>query len=100
MTTKHAHPKQRPPLRKIRGIDKPVPAFNARLKEALMLFIESHPAATLSKNLRNMLVEYLMQPSATESHYLYETLAGLESLFMLLDVIEEESEDLRIGDKQ
>jgi hypothetical protein len=75
----------------IRGIDRPAPAFNARLKEAFISFMEIHPAATLSKNLRNMLVEYIMQPSATESVYLYETLAGFEALFTLLDAIEDEA---------
>jgi hypothetical protein len=90
---KHAPPVQRQRRQTVRGADKPAPAYNARLKEAFMLFMQIHPAGTLSKNLRNMLIEYLMTPSGTESDDLYETLAGLEALFMLLDAIEDDKDD-------
>lgn len=64
--------------------------LNKRMKEAVIRFLEYHPARRMSKNLRRMLVEYLMYQGAVESTYLRETLMDIEGLFDLLDVAEEE----------
>jgi hypothetical protein len=66
------------------------PTLSRAVQEALIHFLEHHSAKMISKNLRRMLVEYLMQNVAGESIYLYETLKGLHGLFELLDVAEEE----------
>lgn len=60
------------------------------MQEALVHFLEHHPANRVSKNLRRMLVEYLMHNEAGQSIYLYETLLDLHGLFELLDVAEEQ----------
>jgi hypothetical protein len=53
---------------------------------------EYRSAKRLSKNIRRILIEYLMQNEAGQSIYLYETLMDLHGLFELLDVAEEEWE--------
>lgn len=65
------------------------PALSKAMQEAFVHFLENHPAKRLSKNLRRVLLEYLMQNEAGQSIYLYETLMDLHGLFELLDVVEE-----------
>lgn len=68
------------------------PALTAKLQEAVIDFLNYHPAKRLSKNLRRLLIEYLRHQGTMESIYLPETLRDLEGLFDLLDVVEEEWE--------
>jgi hypothetical protein len=60
------------------------------LKEAFINFLERHPTKRFRKNLRRMLIGYLMEDSGRESIYIYETLLDMDGLFELLDVVEEE----------
>lgn len=66
------------------------PALSDPLKEELLRFIEYHSAKRFSKNLRSMLLEFLMDDSAIESNYLKDLLYDLEGLFDLLEVIQSE----------
>ena len=59
------------------------------LQEAFLRFLEDHPANRISKNLRRMLIEYLMHDGATEAIYLQDLLWDLDGLFALLDAAEE-----------
>lgn len=59
------------------------------IAEALTRFIEYHPAARFKKNIRKMLLEFLMTEDGVEKTYLNDLLYDLEGLFELLDVIEE-----------
>ena len=72
------------------GVKAKEPVLSKILLEAFVHFLEYHPAKRVSKNLRRMLMEHLMQNEAGESIYLYETLKDLHGLFELLDVAEEE----------
>ncbi|MDQ2655882.1 MAG: hypothetical protein M3Y60_00565 [Bacteroidota bacterium] len=51
-------------------------------------FIEYHPAKDFRRNLRKMLMEFLMRDRAMESVYLKDLLYDIDGLFDLLDVIE------------
>jgi hypothetical protein len=66
------------------------PVLNKTMEEAFTHFLEHHPVKRLSKNLRRVLMEHLIQNEAGQSIYLYETLLDLHGLFELLDVAEEE----------
>jgi hypothetical protein len=78
--------------RRKRSAQSKEPALTAKLREAVIDFLNYHPAKRLSKNLRRLLIEYLRHQGAMESIYLPETLKDLEGLFDLLDVVEEEWE--------
>lgn len=83
--------------KKPKGPNTPKPgnvALSEPLKEALVHFMEYHPAKRFSKNLRNMLLEFLMFEGATESKYLPDLLYDLDGLFQFLEVMQEESEAL------
>lgn len=58
------------------------------LREAFLEFLERHPARRLSRNLRTMLLEFLMREEVMEAPYLKDLLFDLEGLFALLDVLE------------
>jgi hypothetical protein len=60
------------------------------LQEGFIHFLHHHPADRLRKNLRRMMIDYLMHESARESVYIYDTLLDLDGLFELLDVAAEE----------
>jgi hypothetical protein len=60
------------------------------LQEEVVRFMEYHPAGRLNRNLRKMLLEYLMHESALENFYLKDLLYDLEGLFELLDSMEAE----------
>lgn len=61
------------------------------LKQGVINFSEYYSAKRLSKNLRNMLLESLMQEGATEIYYLQDLLFDMQGLFDLLEVIEAEN---------
>ena len=60
------------------------------LQEAFILFLQHNPAKQFGRNLRRILLEHLMYQGATESVYLFETVKGLDALFALLEVAEDE----------
>jgi hypothetical protein len=66
------------------------PALSQALQAAFIEFLQQQPAKDFSRNLRRMLIEYLMSESGRSSVYIVDTLAGLDLLFDLLDVAEEE----------
>lgn len=66
------------------------PILTKAMQKAFIHFLEHHPAKRISKNLRRVLVEYLMQNEAGQSIYLCEILMDLHGLFELLDIVEEE----------
>lgn len=71
---------------------KPVhPALSNELIEEFKQFMEYHPAVRLNRNLRKMLIEFLMYDGATEAIYIRDLLWDLEGLFLLLDAIEASS---------
>src|SRR5277367_6420168 len=72
------------------------PVNGTTLRETFLHFIEYHPAKRFSKNLRSMLLEFLMFEGAIEAIYLNDLLYDLEGLFQLLDVIESEEESRSI----
>jgi hypothetical protein len=65
-------------------------ASGTSLQEEVVRFMEYHPVNRLNRNLRKMLLEYLMQESALENFYLRDLLYDLEGLFELLDSMEVE----------
>lgn len=62
------------------------------LLEAFERFYEYHPARRFSRNLRSMLLEFLMYDGSAEAEYLRELMIDLDGLFSLLDAMEEEAE--------
>lgn len=68
-------------------------ALSPTLQEDFLRFIEYHPPGRFSKNLRNMLLEFLQFDGAIEAGYLNNLLYDIEGLFSLLDVIEQEKAD-------
>jgi hypothetical protein len=64
--------------------------LSPRLNEAFIRFLQYHPPARLSKNMRGLLLEFLMNETPADSRYLSKTLFDLEALFELLDVAQEE----------
>jgi hypothetical protein len=59
------------------------------LVEEFERFIEYHPARRLSRNLRSLLLEFLMYDGSSEAEYLKELVVDLDGLFGLLDVVDE-----------
>lgn len=72
-------------------------ALSPTLQEEFLRFIEYHPAGRFSKNLRNMLLEFLQFDGAIEAGYLNDLIYDLEGLFALLDVIEAEGKQNKQG---
>lgn len=62
------------------------------VKDELVRFKESHPVRRFSRNLRTMLIEFLMYEGAIEASYLQDLLYDLQGLFDLLEVIQLENE--------
>lgn len=60
------------------------------LQNELLRFIEYHPAYRFNRNLRKMLLDYLMHESSLEDLYIKDLLYDLQGLFELLDAIEME----------
>ncbi len=78
--------------RKIKRSKKVEPIPSDLLKEEIIRFMEYHPARRFSKNLRNLLLEFLQFDGAMEAGYLNDLLYDLEGLFTLLDAIQAEAE--------
>jgi|GEM_PF-1339611 len=62
------------------------------LLEQFERFYEYHPARRLSRNLRSLLLEFLMYDGSAEAEYLRDLVIDLDGLFALLDAMEEEAE--------
>jgi hypothetical protein len=77
--------------------DAPRAVISQRLLEQFERFYEYHPARRLSRNLRSMLLEFLMYDGSAEAEYLRDLMIDLDGLFSLLDVMEEEAERPAIG---
>ena len=60
------------------------------IQEELLRFMEFHPAGRLSRNLRSLLIEFLMFDGGTEAVFLRDLLYDLMGLYELLDCIERE----------
>jgi hypothetical protein len=74
----------------------PRPALNPTLKEELLRFMKFHSAKRLSKNLRTMLLEFLMYDGTAEAVYFKDLVNDLEGLFRFLEAIESTEKDLRV----
>lgn len=59
------------------------------LIEAFERFVEYHPARRFSRNLRSLLLEFLMYDGSAEAEYLRDLMIDLDGLFSLLDAMEE-----------
>jgi hypothetical protein len=76
--------------------DAPRATISQALLEQFERFYEYHPARRLSRNLRSLLLEFLMYDGAAEAEYLRDLMIDLDGLFTLLDAMEEEGER-RVG---
>lgn len=72
--------------------DSKVPALNKILEEDFLRFIGQHPAIRFKRNLRKMLLEFLMTDDGVEALHFKDLIYDLEGLFELLDSIEENME--------
>ncbi len=63
-------------------------ARSVSIEAEFMRFIEFHKARRLSRNLRSLLLEFLMHDGSFEAIYLRELMYDLNGLFILLDEIE------------
>jgi hypothetical protein len=70
----------------------PGATISHELLEQFERFFEYHPAKRLSRNLRSLLLEFLMYDGSAEAEYLRDLVIDLDGLFTLLDAMEEESE--------
>lgn len=73
-------------------IDAPRAVISQELLEQFERFYEYHPARRLSRNLRSLLLEFLMYDGSAEAEYLRDLVIDLDGLFSLLDAMEEETE--------
>jgi hypothetical protein len=73
-------------------MDAPRATISQELLEQFERFYEYHPAARLSRNLRSLLLEFLMYDGSTEAEYLRDLVIDLDGLFTLLDAMQEEAE--------
>jgi len=74
------------------AIDAPHTVVSQDLLEQFERFYEYHPARRLSRNLRSLLLEFLMYDGSAEAEYLRDLVIDLDGLFSLLDAMEEETE--------
>lgn len=58
------------------------------VEEEFKRFLEYHSAGRMNRNLRRMLLEFMMTDGACENFYFKDLLYDLEGLFDLLDAIE------------
>ena len=68
------------------------PVFSDALTEEFVQFMEYHDASHFSRNLRKMLLEFLMREESIESNYLKDLLYDIDGLFDLLDAIRSEAQ--------
>ncbi len=73
-------------------MDAPRATISQELLEQFERFYEYHPARRFSRNLRSMLLEFLMYDGSAEAEYLRDLVIDLDGLFTLLDAMEEEAE--------
>lgn len=73
---------------KVERSEEPV-VGSVTVQAALARFIEYHPPNRFSRNLRKMLLEFLLTQGGDEGVYFKDLLYDLEGLFELLDVIED-----------
>ena len=73
-------------------IDAPRAVISHELLEQFERFYEYHPARRLSRNLRSLLLEFLMYDGSAEAEYLRDLVIDLDGLFTLHDAMEEEVE--------
>jgi hypothetical protein len=78
--------------RRTRIIPRKKPIVGKAVREELVRFREYHPVSRFSRNLRTMLIEFLMYEGAIEANYLEDLLYDLQGLFELLEVIQLENE--------
>src|SRR5882757_9891544 len=64
--------------------------LSAAAEAEVIRFLEFHPPARLGRNLRNLLMEFLMYDGGTEAVFLKELLYDLTGLYDLLDCLERE----------
>jgi len=62
------------------------------VQDAVVRFREYHPVDRFSRNLRTLLIEFLMYDGAIEANYLQDLLYDIQGLFELLEVMEFENE--------
>ena len=62
------------------------------VQEAVVHFREYHPVDRFSRNLRTLLIEFLMYDGAIEANYLQDLLYDMQGLFELLEVMALENE--------
>lgn len=74
------------------GLDAPRATISQELLEQFERFYEYHPAKRLSRNLRSLLLEFLMYDGSAEAEYLRDLVIDLDGLFTLLDAMQEEAE--------
>lgn len=79
----------KPVSRNKKPSEKQEPVINVTLQKAFTDFVLYCPARRFSRNLRSMLLNYLLQAETKEPE-VKELLVDLEILFRLLEVIEEE----------
>ena len=58
------------------------------VEQEVLRFMEFHPADRLQKNLRRMLLDFLVYQGSLEAVYLRDLVEDLDGLFELLDVME------------
>jgi hypothetical protein len=69
--------------------DQPIVSQNLIIQ--FLRFYEYHPAGRLSRNLRSLVLEFLMYDGSAEAEYLRDLVVDLDGLFSLLDEMEEEA---------
>lgn len=75
----------------------PKKTASPKLIEAFERFAEYHPARRFSRNLRSLLLEFLMYDGSAEAEYLQELVVDMDGLFDLLEVTEEEWKATRVA---
>lgn len=69
--------------------------LSTTLEGEFLRFLEYHPAGRVNRNLRKMLLEFLMAQGADEGLYIKDLLYDLDGLFELLDCAEMQGEERR-----
>lgn len=64
--------------------------INQKMIEEFEKFVEYHPAERFSRNLRSLLLEFLMYDGSAEAEYLRDLVIDMDGLFGLLDTIIDE----------
>lgn len=74
-------------------LDSGDPLITDDLQQEFIRFVDFHPARRFSRNLRKMLLDFMMYDGALEEIYIKDLLYDLDGLFDLLDVIGESQGD-------